>query len=570
VPTAPAGRRRAIPAKTPDRGSDSRHAVSRLSKAAGANPAADWSFGIYLLIGLLFLGVALVVYQPALEGPFVSDDHHYIENNAYIHELSFENLLVLFDPFGAATVGIVNYAPVQLLIHALAWKAFGAEVVGHHVVNIAFHAIASLLLIPLFRRSGVPPLGALFGGCFFLLHPANVEAVAWMSQLKSTASMTFVLASLLAFPKRPTLATVLFVFALLAKPIAAFAIPFAALFLWAKHEAMPWKWLALWAVLFIVFSVWEFTAHQRSGAAEAVLHDTPWVLVRTMMALATRYLVMASTSWGVSAFQEPDPIYSLADPWWIASLFALGLLGWRAWTVARNRSVEFAYWVWALVAFAPVSQIFPFLYPLADRYLYFILPGLLGGVLLAAGEAYEQWSAGNPVLRQWGPRALTVAAAVALLGFGIHSHARAAIWRSGTMLVVDAARHYPDGVSANLLRAESAAQRHDVAESVAALRAVYARGFNQFEQLLADRALAPIREEPEFKALIAEIALGWIESIATREKPSQGELRMVARAHVVRDEFPQAEAALRRALEVGGAMDAQIETDLGILENHRR
>jgi len=541
-----------------------------LSKAAGANPAADWSFGIYLLIGLLFLGVALVVYQPALEGPFVSDDHHYIENNAYIHELSFENLLVLFDPFGAATVGIVNYAPVQLLIHALAWKAFGAEVVGHHVVNIAFHAIASLLLIPLFRRSGVPPLGALFGGCFFLLHPANVEAVAWMSQLKSTASMTFVLASLLAFPKRPTLATVLFVFALLAKPIAAFAIPFAALFLWAKHEAMPWKWLALWAVLFIVFSVWEFTAHQRSGAAEAVLHDTPWVLVRTMMALATRYLVMASTSWGVSAFQEPDPIYSLADPWWIASLFALGLLGWRAWTVARNRSVEFAYWVWALVAFAPVSQIFPFLYPLADRYLYFILPGLLGGVLLAAGEAYEQWSAGNPVLRQWGPRALTVAAAVALLGFGIHSHARAAIWRSGTMLVVDAARHYPDGVSANLLRAESAAQRHDVAESVAALRAVYARGFNQFEQLLADRALAPIREEPEFKALIAEIALGWIESIATREKPSQGELRMVARAHVVRDEFPQAEAALRRALEVGGAMDAQIETDLGILENHRR
>jgi hypothetical protein len=563
-------RRRCVIAAKARRGRDRSKRAAPGSADAGTlrKPRVEWTPGIYALIGLLFLGVALLVYEPALEGPFVSDDNHYLKNNSYIHELSVENLLIIFDPFGPATVGIVNFAPVQLLIHAVAWDAFGAEVRGHHVVNIVLHALVSVLLVPLFRRTGVPPFGALFAGAFFLLHPANVEAVAWISQLKSTASMALVLAALLAFPKRPALATLLFVLALLAKPIAVFAMPVAALFTWANRETMPWKWLALWGLLFVVFSVFEFTAHQRSGAADAVLHDTPWVLVRTMMALAMRYLVMASTSIGVSAFHEPEPAYSMGDPWWIASVLVLGLLGWRTWVAARSRSVELAYWVWALVSFAPISQIFPFLYPLADRYLYFTLPGLLGGVLLAGRDGLERLArvrGPNSALPDWFPVALVVCGAVVLVPFGVHSHARASVLRSSTMLVADAARHYPDGVSANLLRAKRAAQHNDVATAVAALRIVYARGFNQFEQLLADRSLWPIKDEPAFKELISDIALGWIESIATREAPSQGELRMVARAHVVRDEYDEAADTLRQALEVGGPMDDQIRTDLEVL-----
>ena len=51
------------------------------------------SAGTYALLLAAFLGAALAVYRPALNGPFLSDDRHYVELNPYVHELSVENLL---------------------------------------------------------------------------------------------------------------------------------------------------------------------------------------------------------------------------------------------------------------------------------------------------------------------------------------------------------------------------------------------------------------------------------------------------------------------------------------------
>jgi hypothetical protein len=508
-----------------------------------------------------FLGTALVVYRPALDGPFLSDDAHYVETNVFIHTLTVENFVTILDPTGPATVGVVNYSPVQLMLHALVWRAFGPETTGHHVVNLVLHVVASLLLIPLFLRSGIPRAGAILGAAFFLLHPANVEAVAWISQLKSSSSLALSLAALLVFPKRRTLGSALFVLALLAKPTAAYALPVAVLLSLSQEDRVPWRWFAFWAVAFAAYGVAEFTVHQRSGAAEAVLYDTPFVLVRTVFGLAMRYLVMASTSLGVSAFHEPEPIHSLLDPWWIFAPLALALLGWRTVVVWRRREPEVAYWVWAVVSFGPVSQIFPFLYPLADRYLYFILPGLIGGALLAAREALEKFPAEGHRRRHasWVGVALGVAVCAF---FAMHSRERAGIWRYSATLVADAARHYPDGVSANLIRAQQAARNRDVEGAVTALRAATSRGFNRFEMLINDPGFDPVRDHPKFRELLYEMAAGRIANVEGRERPTQAELRMAAHAHIARREYAEAERMLMRALEQGGAYDAQIRGDL--------
>jgi hypothetical protein len=196
------------------------------SRGLGAAPA--W------LLGAAFLGAALLLYGPALRGAFVSDDFHYLVNNAWLHELSLENTLAILDPLGPTAINVVNYSPVQLLVHAVAWELFGSETAGHHAVNVALHALASLLLVLLLARHGIPRLAAALGGAFFLVHPANVEAVAWISQLKSSSSLVLSLLALLAWPGRPLAGTLLFALALLAKATAAFVLPVALLLEWAE------------------------------------------------------------------------------------------------------------------------------------------------------------------------------------------------------------------------------------------------------------------------------------------------------------------------------------------------
>jgi hypothetical protein len=518
----------------------------------------------------VFLGAALVVYQPAFDGPFVSDDIHYVSNNDYVHELSVANLLEILHPTGSATIAIVNYSPVQILLHALAWRAFGSETTGHHVVNVFFHVTASVLLVALFLATGIPRAAAVLGGACFLLHPANVEAVAWISQLKSSSALVLSLAALLAFPRRPALGTVFFALALLAKPNAAYALPVAILFAWTRGGAIRWRWFAISGALFAGFAVAEFAVHQRAGAAEGALYETPLALVLTVMSLAARYIAMAATSFGVSTFHEPAPVHSPLDPWWIASLVALTLLGLRTVSVLRRRRPESVYWAWALISFGPVSQIFPFLYPLADRYLYFILPGLLGGALLAGvdGIAWlarflEARAGVAPERTRARAQQFAVALGVACcVLFAVRSVERAEVWKSPSRVVADAARNYPNGVSASLLRARRAAQFGDVDGAVAAVRAAKARGYNRFEQLLGDPALAPVRADPRFQAVVREMAGDWIASLGRKSNLTQHDLRLLAAAHFARGEYRDAIAVVERALALDGPLHDSLQRDL--------
>jgi hypothetical protein len=503
-----------------------------------------------------------------------------VATNAFVHELSLKGVLTLFEPLGDATAAVVNYNPVHLLLHTMAWEAFGDQVLGHHVVNVVFHVVASLLLIPLLLRSGIPRAGAVGGAVFFLLHPANVEAVAWISQLKSSSSLVLSLAALLAIPRRPALGSALFVLALFAKPTAAFVLPVAILIEWTHEGRVRWRWYALMGLALVAYATVEFIAHQRSGAAEAVLYETPFVLVRTVATHALRYLVMGATSYGVSAFHEPEPAYSWLDPRWICALVVLGLLGWRLAVAVRGRKRELPYWAWALISFGPVSQVFPFLYPVADRYLYFILPGLIGAALLAAGEALDRLPAAleaRPGLlgaRSWRSEDLRRMASRVGVGLGIaaavlfavRSNERANIWRSPTRIVADSAANYPKGTSALILQAKRASQLRDVDGAVVAMRAAMDRGFNRFEQLWTDPAYAPVRDHPKFRALIREMAADWIETIGRHEHPTQLELAMIANAHFVRGEKDKAVEMFRRALARGGPYDAQMRAEIDALE----
>ena len=525
---------------------------------------AEFTAGGWALLFAASLGAALLLYRPALSGPFLSDDHHYLIGNPFVHELSLESVARILDPTGDVALSISNYAPVQMLLHAAAFGVFGDDTTGHHVMNVGLHALASVLLVALFLDTGLPRAAALLGGGLFLVHPANVEAVAWISQLKSSASLVLALIALLLHSRRPALATVAFALALLAKGHAVVVLPVAALLEWLRTGRVRWRWIALWAAIFAAYAAVEIASHERNQGGAPPRTDAAVVWLRTVVAIAMRYLVMAATSLGVSAFHETEPARSRLDPWFWAGLLALAILGGRLVVMLRRRSQEAVFWLWALLAFAPVSQIFfPFLYPMADRYLDFMLPGLIGGALLAARDTAERLP--EPRRRAAGVAAIGLVAALGVF-FAVRSSERAAIWRSEASLIADAAEHYPEGVSANLLRAKRAAQIGDVGGVAEALRAAARRGYTLFAPIDADPAFAGVRDEPEFRAVVSEIAAGWIERGRARENPTQAELKIVAHAHYVRGEKAEAIAVLRRAFAIGGPLDAEIQADLSALE----
>ena len=316
-------------------------------------------------------------------------------------------------------------------------------------------------------------------------------------------------------------------------------------------------------ILLVLFSVPQYMAIHPRGTTEVAVYEDWGVHLRTIASIGTHYLVMAYTSLGVAYAQEYPPVLSHFDRGWIAAFPVAGFFLWRILASLCRRSEEAVYWLGAAAGYAPVSQLLPFLHPVADRYLYFVLPGLIGGTLLLLRQFLVARSASwarTKTARSSTLRGVAIAGAISvLLLFGVQSMGRAKLWSDRELLLLDSARHFPEGRTAVFLQAKQAAAQGDAVTCVALLRRATQLGG---DQLQFDPAFWPIAHEPIFRELARDLAGRYIARVASWGRPMQRELSTLAAAHFDRGEFREAERALEVAIRRGGMMKPRLELEL--------
>jgi protein O-mannosyl-transferase len=366
----------------------------------------------FVLLNLLLVATTFAVYWPVHTHGFMqTDDYFYLVDNVHVqHGLDWPTVKWAF-----TAMNMVNWIPVTWLSHAVDYRLFGADPAGHHLVNVAFHALAALLLFwTLTRATGF--IGRSFTvAALFALHPINVEVVAWVAERKTILSMIFLALALAAYRRyaaMPSITRYLLVAALYSLGLMAksqiIMLPFVLLlwdywplqrmfpdgskvvvgtnslpplpprsFIWLVKEKAPLFALALLDAV--------VTLHVQGAARpERWKYAFPIRLANAIVAYA-RYLGKAMWPQWLS-ISYPHPGNGI-PAWQIAGGLALLLAITAAVLAARTERYLAVGWFWFLLSLFPMSGVVHFGdQAMADRYAYQPFCGLFIMICWSAAE----------------------------------------------------------------------------------------------------------------------------------------------------------------------------------------
>ncbi|MGO8815283.1 MAG: tetratricopeptide repeat protein [Terriglobia bacterium] len=162
----------------------------------GPAPGSLSWWGIAFVLALTF-----AVYLPTLRYQFVYDDRGQILENPAIH--TWHSVPTYFTAHVWAGVmpdeWVNYYRPLFLLWVRINEAVFGNRAWAWHLTTILTHVLTTLLVYLLAYRLGIGRDVALLAALIFGLHPAHIEAVAWISGVNEPLLGIFLISSLLAY-----------------------------------------------------------------------------------------------------------------------------------------------------------------------------------------------------------------------------------------------------------------------------------------------------------------------------------------------------------------------------------
>ena len=346
---------------------------------------------VALLFAALLLAT-LAVYQPAWHGGLLWDDDAHVTEAAL---RSWDGLRRIWFDLGATQ----QYYP---FVHSAFWvmhRLWGDGTTGYHLVNILLHALSACLVAVILRRLRIP--GAALAAAIFAVHPAHVESVAWITELKNTLSGALYLGATLAYlrfdenrsRRAYALAAGLLALALASKTVTA-TWPAAMLVVaWWRRGPIDWRRDALPLGPFVVVGaasglLTAWVEHTFIGAQGAEFQFT--LIERALIAGRAIWFYLGTLLWPANVMFVYPKWNIRQDVWWqyLYPLAALVLLV-ACWAWRRRSRAPLAALLLFVITLAPALgfvNVYPFRFSfVADHFQY--LASIAVIAFVAAGIA---------------------------------------------------------------------------------------------------------------------------------------------------------------------------------------
>ncbi len=354
-----------------------------------------------LLPILLIAVAAAAVYADSLPNQFVYDDQLVVKDCPFI--TSWSNFPALFTRDYFRRSEEMTYRPTVTLSYFLDHSLWGLRPWGYRLTNVLLHALNTVLLYFVFRILLKKPAVALAASLLFAVHPAASETVNAVSYREDLLVLIFGLLSLLAYLEFSASGRRRYGILCLLSLLPAFfakesAVVIPLLFLLAEFcfgkGIFPSlrKKAPLYAGIVLVAGFYLLVRFVLLRNPDEIPFTSPSAAVRalTLPRVVFFYLRLCLLPWRLSIEYQFPFSHSPGEP---AVLFSLAglvlLLGAGVFALRRSPGFAFAIW-WFLLGLLPVANFFPLYNPVAERYLYFLLPGFCLFLVLSGEAAFAR------------------------------------------------------------------------------------------------------------------------------------------------------------------------------------
>ncbi len=366
-------------------------------QTAVSSPATETCFAHRSwLLALVLAVITFIAYQPVWHAGFVWDDSDHLTANPAM--TAPHGLKMIW-----SSLAISRYYPLTLTTFWIERRLWGLNPMPYHLVNILLHAVNGFLLFLVLRRLKIP--AARMAAILWVLHPVNVESVAWITELKNTQSGLFFFLSVLCFLRFEAdkknhwyvFAVACGVAAMLSKPSTVVLPVVLLLCVWwerGRWERADFVRIAAFFVLATGMSALTVIEQRgqvlSAGATEAHLEPTERLVVagKAIWFYADKVLWPARLAFVYPRWElHTSSLWSLVPT---VALVALGMMLWRCRRRPWCRAVLFggSFFVVALLPVLGFLDVFYFRYSfVADHFQYLASVGIItlvcgGGTVL--------------------------------------------------------------------------------------------------------------------------------------------------------------------------------------------